>query len=152
MEKERSKKRKVEDLLDEIGIPLRHKGYAYLVEVVIISENNPWLSSEEIYKKIARKYQTTRNSAERNIRTLSGNYQDEIKKFFKVNYKISNEDFIKLSTREIVRREEEKMLENRMVIDDEYEEIKNYDDYLENLLEEDDRRYEDEIFYEMEEK
>ena len=41
------------------------------------------------------------------------------------------------------------MLENRMVIDDEFEETENYDDYLEHLLEEDDRKYEDEIFNEM---
>ena len=36
-------------------------------------------------------------------------------------------------------------LENRMVLDDCTEKHNNYDDYLEHLLEEDDRRYEDEI-------
>lgn len=34
-------------------------------------------------------------------------------------------------------------LENRMIIDDDYRDKRNYDEYLEHLLEEDDRRYED---------
>ena len=38
------------------------------------------------------------------------------------------------------------MLENRIVENDFYIEKDNYEDYLEHLLEEDDRRYEDEIF------
>ena len=42
------------------------------------------------------------------------------------------------------------MLENRMVLDElDYIENDEYDNYLEHLAEEDDRRYEDEIFEEM---
>lgn len=42
------------------------------------------------------------------------------------------------------------MLENRMVLDElNYRENDEYDNYLEHLAEEDDRRYEDEIFERM---
>lgn len=42
------------------------------------------------------------------------------------------------------------MLENRMIIDDDiYIENDEYDNYLEHLYEEDDRRYDDEIFERM---
>ena len=42
------------------------------------------------------------------------------------------------------------MLENRMVLDElDYIENDEYDNYLEYLAEEDDRRYEDEIFERM---
>ena len=42
------------------------------------------------------------------------------------------------------------MLENRMVLDElDYVENYEYDNYLEYLLEEDDRRYEDKIFEEL---
>ncbi len=44
------------------------------------------------------------------------------------------------------------MLENRMVLDElDYIENDEYDNYLEHLAEEDDRRYEDEIFERMSE-
>ena len=42
------------------------------------------------------------------------------------------------------------MLENRMVLDElDYIENDEYENYLEHLAEEDDRRYEDEIFERM---
>lgn len=42
------------------------------------------------------------------------------------------------------------MLENKMVLDElDYIENDEYDNYLEHLAEEDDRRYEDEIFERM---
>ena len=42
------------------------------------------------------------------------------------------------------------MLENRMVLDEiDYIENDEYDNYLEHLAEEDDRRYKDEIFERM---
>ena len=42
------------------------------------------------------------------------------------------------------------MLENRMVLDElDYIENDEYDNYLEHLAEEDDRKYEDEIFERM---
>ncbi len=44
------------------------------------------------------------------------------------------------------------MLENRMVVDDYIQEHNNYEEYLEYLNEEDDRRYEDEIFERMSEE
>lgn len=44
------------------------------------------------------------------------------------------------------------MLENRMVLDKlDYVENDEYDNYLEHLAEEDDRKYEDEIFERMSE-
>lgn len=44
------------------------------------------------------------------------------------------------------------MLENRMILDElDYIENDEYDNYLEHLAEEDDRRYEDEIFERMSE-
>ncbi len=44
------------------------------------------------------------------------------------------------------------MLENRMVLDElDYIENDEYENYLEHLAEEDDRRYEDEIFERMSE-
>lgn len=44
------------------------------------------------------------------------------------------------------------MLENRMVVEDYIEKDNNYKEYLEYLNEEDDRRYEDEIFERMSEE
>ena len=42
------------------------------------------------------------------------------------------------------------MLENKMILDElDYIENDEYDNYLEHLAEEDDRRYEDEIFEEV---
>jgi hypothetical protein len=44
------------------------------------------------------------------------------------------------------------MLENRMIEEDYIEKYNNYEEYLEYLNEEDDRRYEDEIFERMSEE
>ena len=45
------------------------------------------------------------------------------------------------------------MLENKMILDElDYIENDEYDNYLEHLAEEDDRRYEDEIFERISEK
>lgn len=45
------------------------------------------------------------------------------------------------------------MLENRMVLDElDYVENDDYENYLEHLLEEDDRRYEDYIFERLNDK
>lgn len=42
------------------------------------------------------------------------------------------------------------MLENKMILDElDYIENDEYDNYLEHLAEEDDRRYEDEVFEEL---
>lgn len=44
------------------------------------------------------------------------------------------------------------MLENKMVVDDYIETNKDYDSYLEHLLEKDDEYYEDEIFERLSEE
>lgn len=44
------------------------------------------------------------------------------------------------------------MLENRMVEDEYIEEIDDYNEYLEHLHEEEDRRYEDEIYERLSEE
>lgn len=44
------------------------------------------------------------------------------------------------------------MLENRTVVEDYIEKDNNYEEYLEYLNEEDDRRYEDEIFERLSEE
>lgn len=97
-------RREIEDLLDEIGIPLNIKGYRCLVEATLIVNEEPLISTANIYKKVAQKLNTTPLSIERNIRFIHERRNDKLKDFFKINCKFNNGILIYAITREVKRR------------------------------------------------
>lgn len=96
-------KRKAEDLLDELKIEIGNLGYKFCLAGIEICEQNELISNKELYSKIAEKYNTTPASVERNIRHSYENRKEEIKKFFNINYKLSNRNLLSLMIRELER-------------------------------------------------
>ncbi len=96
-------KRKAEDLLDNLQIPIGNLGYKFCLAGIEIYEQNVLISNKELYSKIADRYKTTPANVERNIRHSYENRKEEIKKFFKIDYKLNNRTLLALMVRELER-------------------------------------------------
>lgn len=101
------KKRKIEDLLDELKIKPNFLGYHFWITALEISTEQTTKGISEIYEEIARKYNTTKSKVERNLRHTYEDKKEMIQKYFNVSYKINNSTLLALMTREIERRESE---------------------------------------------
>lgn len=61
-------RRKIENILLKMGIPVSVKGFNYIVDAVLIAYNNPNAKVTDIYKMIGENYNATSLSVERAIR------------------------------------------------------------------------------------
>lgn len=61
-------RRKIEDILIKIGIPVSVVGFDYITDAVLLISNNPRGKMMEIYEEIANKYNTKFSRVERSIR------------------------------------------------------------------------------------
>lgn len=103
----------IENILDDIGIPLNLIGYRYTVEAVIQMNKDPFIPICNIYKNIAEKFDTSPSSAERNIRHTYENNKDNIIKYFNLKSKLNNGIFIAAIERKIRRNRENKNIKER---------------------------------------
>lgn len=97
-------KRMIEDLLDELKIPIGNLGYKYLITAIEIYLKNDLISNEELYLEISEKYKTTPQCVERNIRHIHEYRKEEFRSFFNVTYKLNNRNLLALIHRELERR------------------------------------------------
>ena len=98
-------RRNVEDILDELGTPLSLDGYRFLTEATLIRRDNPIIPQTDIYKMLAKRYKTTWSIVERAIRhTRDFMGDDNIKKKYKLNTRVTNTVLTNLLCREAERR------------------------------------------------
>ena len=84
----------IENILDDMGIPLNLISYRYTVEAVILINKNPFELMGNIYSDLASKFDTSPTSVERNIRHVYENNRDNIIKYFNLKSKLNNGIFI----------------------------------------------------------
>ena len=97
-------KRKVEDILDKLNIPIDNFGYKYLISALEIYQKDINTKITLVYRQVAKRNNSTSSRVERAIRHCISSNEEEIKKFFNVNYDITNKRFIALLNREVERR------------------------------------------------
>lgn len=100
------KREQIEKILDNIGIPINIRGYEYLVDAILELDKNPFLSTSDLYKIIAKKTPKDKTAIERSIRYIHEKLNLEIKEYFELNCKINNAILIKAIYRELKRKEE----------------------------------------------
>lgn len=98
------RKRKIEDLLDELKVPIGNLGYQYLKTAMEIYSINNLINIDELYSVIAEKYKTTPSCVERNIRHIHEQRKADFKNFFNISYKLNNRNLLALIYRELERR------------------------------------------------
>ena len=93
---------KISDILLELGIPTRIKGFLFTKEALLLCKENPIAVTDackEIYPKVAQKYDEKPARIERNIRTAKermykkGNKQ-KIKEVFHSDEVLVNDEFL----------------------------------------------------------
>ena len=93
---------KISDILLELGIPTRIKGFLFTKEALLLCKENPIAVTDackEIYPKVAQKYDEKPARIERNIRTAKermykkGNKQ-KIKEVFHSDEVLVNSEFL----------------------------------------------------------
>ena len=103
------KKIDVENILDELRIPLGNIGYMYITDAVLMLDKNEETQALLMYEVIAKKYGTTRQNVERAIRYashMSYKQEQEIKEKFNLDCNITNKVVIYAIYREAKRRKE----------------------------------------------
>lgn len=98
-------KRKLEDILDGLGIPLGQLGYKYWITAVEFKIENPDSTMGEVYENVAKKHPTTPTRVERALRHTYEYKKDFIRKYFGVDCNIGNSTFLALLAREMEREE-----------------------------------------------
>ena len=73
----------VEEVLLEMGTPIRTKGFKYIEDAVLLLDDPDWCAAKwtAIYNKIARMNSTTATKVERNIRTALETTRDNVANF-----------------------------------------------------------------------
>lgn len=98
-------KRKIENLLDRLNIPLDNLGYRYLISALEIYTKDINTKITLIYSQVAKKHNSTASRVERAIRHSVECAEENIKQYFKVDYEITNRRFLALLAREVEREE-----------------------------------------------
>lgn len=98
-------KRKLENILDKLNIPVDNLGYVYLIAAVEFYSKSKTNNITKIYKEVAEAYATKYSRVERAIRHEIHRNEDKIKQFFNVDYDITNRRFLALLIREMEREE-----------------------------------------------
>lgn len=89
----------IERCLKNIGIPVKLKGYRYLVEAIKLEleKDGDTMVCKDIYTELAKKFNTSWNCVEKNMRAAITCYEDErlISQLFPEGTTITNSRFIK---------------------------------------------------------
>lgn len=100
---EKIEKETIEDLLDILNISVGYSGYSYWIDAIMHEVNKPEKNMIAIYKYIAKKYNVSKCSVERAMRTSYIKNRNFIQKYFNVNYEITPKILLSLIVREIRR-------------------------------------------------
>lgn len=98
------KKLDIENVLDELRIPLNIKGYQYLIDAVITLDENEKIKVTDLYQIVAEKQKTTKSRVERAIRHSYQRDVEPIKKYFNFDCKLTNHLLICAIQREVKRK------------------------------------------------
>ena len=94
----------IENILDELSFRLPHKGYAYWTEAALLKLENPFQKIGYLYIAIANKHNVSSMSVERAMRYQVSRNKQTIKDFFKIKYRLNNNDLLYLIVREAEKR------------------------------------------------
>ena len=68
-------KQKIEDILFKIGVSSAAKGFQYIVDAIVMLNENPGIGMTEMYRLIGENHGTTQIAVERAIRYAFGTVQ-----------------------------------------------------------------------------
>lgn len=91
----------VADIFKTLEIPKNWKGYKYLKTATFLLLENEDYFVGDIYKIISKLHKTTYSKTEKVIRYICEQKQNELKKYFEVNYKIYNSKLITLTAEKV---------------------------------------------------
>ena len=94
----------IENVLDDLQMRLSHKGYTYWTEAVQMKLENPFKKIYYLYISIADKYNVSVFSVEHAMRYQVIKNKQAIKDFFKVKYRLNNNNLLHLIVREVEKR------------------------------------------------
>lgn len=94
----------IEDILDELQVPVNWFGYKLWIDIVEIYLQDTTKNMEQCYIELTKKHNKNRNQVERNLRFIIQNKQDLIKAKFNIEYKLTNKALLILLAREVERR------------------------------------------------
>ena len=97
------KKREIEILLDKFEFNISNRGYIYWIDMIELRRQYVDMAIGDLIKKVAKKHNATASSVERALRTIYQNKIIKIRKYFKVNYNITNRVLLELFVREVGR-------------------------------------------------
>lgn len=95
--------RKLENILDELGIPLNLLGCKYWITATKLKLEDANIQIGQVYRIVAKRHETTPTRAERALRHSFENKKDFIRKYFGVNCNINNSMLLALLAREMRR-------------------------------------------------
>ena len=87
--------KKIEKILNDLGINPYLLGYDYLIEAIKIREET-FLPICKIYEMIAEKHNVKKCTIDRNIKYCYSGNMDIIKKYFDINYTVNNKKLLAL--------------------------------------------------------
>jgi len=91
--------KRIKKILNELNINIRNKGYWGWVETVkyvIENKKTQYSMTREVYPCVAEKMNDTTSRLERALRHATQNNQEQIQKYFGINYKIDNSTLLAL--------------------------------------------------------
>lgn len=103
---EKTNKIIIEDILDELQIPINWAGYKLWIDIIEIYLQDTTKSMEQYYNELMQKYNKTRNQVERSLRIIIINKKEVIKTKFNIEYNLTNKSLLMLFAREVERRKE----------------------------------------------
>ena len=80
-------KRKIEEVLIKIGVPCANLGFEYITESILILEEKE-IKFTDLYAEVAKRYNTTSQRVERNIRTCLSKVRKNFDDYDLVDYYI----------------------------------------------------------------
>lgn len=95
----------VKKILKQIGIPINFKGFRYLQTLLATNINSSFNMSK--YKIVATRYRTTADRVSRAIRYICDTQQEQLQKYFEIDYRITNSVLYELLREKVLEEIEE---------------------------------------------
>lgn len=112
MKKETLLQARINNIFNELGLKITRSGY-YLWTTLILQvynqidniENFSNIHITQVYKELAKAKDSTYTKIERNLRTLIGDKQEQLQKYFNYNNRIDNKTFLIFMIRKLKMEE-----------------------------------------------
>ena len=95
----------IEEILDDLGISVKKRGFNYWIFAVIIKLKYPNFTLEQICSTIAAKYSSKMKAVQNCMwKSLVTADNEEIQRYFRINYKVTPSVFLECVTKKVKRQ------------------------------------------------